>query len=258
VVYRPDLTPTSDLVWRPGDATDNGGRNYGLVETYESGGATYVDLIGGCSTLNRWRAMAPGGDPAGGDANCGIVRHFERFRLAGSQVAQHESRYYGYVGTHGALDGRVEFPARPHAALGGPGTSWAAFNLLRSGTWTAQIFPGAAGTEPIQLPWYVWDTVELDDGSAGLLASPVAAGSPVPAWGLDVLRWNGSSFVSVQHADGVVPVLLAQTATPARHTSESSLYGAYVGPGAERGLLVVDSAGRRRFVSLAEADAAAG
>jgi hypothetical protein len=255
LVYRPDLTPTSDLTWWPGDAPGNGGRNYGLVETYRASDSTYVDLVGGCSTLNRWRAMAPVTDPTGGDANCGMVRHFERFQLSGSQITGHQSVYYGYLGTHGGLEGRVEFPARPRAALGGPGTSWTAFNLLRSGSWSAQVFTEPMSTQPIELPgWYVWDTVELADGAAGLLASPIAPGSLVPSWELDVLRWNGSSsFVSVQHASGVVPVLLQYASTPSRHTSEGNLYGAYVGPGAARELLVVDAAGERRFVSLAEA-----
>lgn len=260
VVYRPDLTPTSDRFWWPGGSTDNGGRNYGLVETYTSGEGTYVDLVGGCSTLSRWRAMAPGADPTGGDANCGIVRHFERFQLDGSRIADHRSLYYGYVGTHGGVDGRVEFPARPHAALGGSGKTWTAFNVLRSGTWSAQVFTDPMSTQPMELAgWYVWDTVELADGGAGLLASPVAPGSLVPSWELDILRWNGSStFASVQHAAGVVPVLLPYASTATRHTSESSLYGAFVGPGAERELLVVDPTGKRRFLSLAEADAAAG
>jgi hypothetical protein len=252
VVYRSDLTPTSDRFWWPGGSTDNGGRNYGLVETYTAGERTYVDLIGGCSTLNRWRAMAPGADPTGGDANCGVARHFERFELDGSRIAKHRSVYYGYTGANGGLDARVEFPARPHAALGGPGTSWTAFNLLRSGNWSAQVFTDPASTRPTELPgWYVWDTVELADGSAGLLASRVAAGSLVPAWELDVLRWNGSAFSSVQHIPGAVPVLLPSPSTATRHTSEGSLYGAYVGPGAERNLLVADPAGRRTFVSLA-------
>ena len=100
----------------------------------------------------------------------------------------------------------------------------------------------------------MWDTVELADGAAGLLASPVAAGSLVPAWELDVLRWNGSSsFASVQHASGVVPVLLPHASTPTRHTSEGGLYGAYVGASSERALLVVNAAGKRSYVSLAEA-----
>ena len=94
---------------------------------------------GGCSTLNRWRAMAPKAEPTGGDANCGIARHFERFELDGNQIAEHRDLYYGYVRANGGLDARVEFPAR-HNPLGGPGTSWTAFNVLRSGTWSAQVF----------------------------------------------------------------------------------------------------------------------
>ena len=251
VVYRPDLTPTSDRFWWPGDTTENGGRNYGLVEAYTVGKRTYVDLIGGCSTINRWKAMAPGADPTGGDANCGIARHFERFELEGSRITEHRSVYYGYLGANGGLDARVEFPARAHAPLGGPGTSWTAFNVLRSGNWAAQVFTDPASTQPLELPgWYVWDTVELADGSAGLLASRVAPGSLVPSWELDVLRWNGSTFSSVQHVPGAVPVLLRYASTPTRHTSESSLYGAYVGPGAARNLLVADAEGRRTFVSL--------
>lgn len=254
LIYRPDLTPTSDTVWWPGGVTENGGRNYGLVETYRVDGTTYVDLIGGCSTLNRWRAMTSG-DPTGADANCGIARHFERFRLEGSRIAQHRSLYYGYVGSQGSLEGRVEFPARAHAALGGPGTSWTAFNLLRAGRWSAQVFPGPASTQPVELPgWYVWDTVELAGGGAALLAGRVAPGSLVPSWELDVLRWNGSSFASVQHAADAVPVLHPFASTSSRHTSESALYGAFVGPGAARKLLVVDAAGRRRYLSLAAAD----
>jgi hypothetical protein len=255
VVYRPNLTPTSDLVWSSGGNPDNGGRNYGLVESYRTRDGVYVDLVGGCSTLNRWRAMAAGAEPTGGDANCGIVRHFERFELSGTQIAQHQSVYYGYVGSHGALDGRVEFPARPRAPLGGPETSWTAFNVLRSGSWSTQVFTGPMTTQAMELPgWYLWDTVELEGGEAALLASRVPAGSLIPSWEVDVLRWNGSTtFASVQHLAGVVPVLLPQASTPMRHTSEPSLYGAYAGPGTRRELLVVDAAGRRRFVRLAEA-----
>jgi hypothetical protein len=245
VVYRPDLTPTSDLAWWPGDNPENGGRNYGLVETYQAGDRTYADLVGGCSTISRWRAMT-GAEETGGDANCGVTRHFERFELDGTRIAKHDTVYYGYLG----LEGRVEFPARPRAALGGRGTSWTAFNVVRGGTWSAQVFTGPMRTEPMELPgWYVWDTVELADGGAGLLASRVTPGSLVPSWELDVLRWNGSStFASVWHADGVVPALLPYASTPTRHTSEDSLYGAYAGSG---DLLVVDATGKRRFVSLA-------
>ena len=155
--------------------------------------------------------MAPGADPTGGDANCGIVRHFERFELDG--IADRASTAASTTATSAptaALDGRVEFPARPHAALGGPGTSWTAFNVLRSGTWSAQVFTDPTSTQPMELPgWYVWDTVELADGSAGLLASRGRRrAASFPTWELDVLRWNGSTFASVQHVAGVVPVLL--------------------------------------------------
>jgi hypothetical protein len=255
VVYRPDLTPTSDLTWWPGDVPGNGGRNYGLVETYRYGGGTYVDLIGGCSTIYRWRAMAPGADPTGGDANCGLVRHFERFQLSGTRITQHQSVYYGYVGTHGSFEGRAEFPSRPHAPLGGAGTTWTTFNLLRGGTWAAQVFTGPIATQPMQLPnWYVWDTIGLPGGGAALLASPVPAGSLTPAWELDILRWNGSSFVSIQHAGGVLPTLLPYASAPTRHSSESGLFGAYV---RQRRLLVADASGGRQFLPLAEADRAA-
>ena len=131
----------------------------------------------------------------------------------------------------------------PHSV--GREAAWTAFNLLRSGAWSAQVFPDPATSQAIQLPgWYVWDTIRLPGGRAALLASPVAAGSLTPAWELDVLRWNGSSFVPIQHAGGVVPVLLPYASTPTRHTSETSLFGAYERTSAagDRRLLVVDPA----------------
>jgi hypothetical protein len=56
-----------------------------------------------------------------------------------------------------------------------------------------------------------------------------------------------------------VPVLLPYASEPTRHTSETSLFGAYERPSAAGGRapLVVDPAGRRTFVNLAEADATA-
>lgn len=254
VVYRPDLTPTSDLTWWPGGQPGNGGRNYGLVEAYRAGGATYVDLVGGCSVLFRWRAMAPGAPASGGNDTCGIVRHFERFQLSGRQISRHQSVYYGYTGREGLLEGRVEYPGHPRAALGGPTTSWTAFNVLRSGSWSAQVFPGPMSTQPIALSgWYVWDTVALPDGGAGLLASRIAAGSMVPSRAFDLLRWDGSRFVSTQHVAGAVPAIMPYAPTPSLHSSETSRLATYVRTDARTGrlaLLVTEPSGARRFVAL--------
>ena len=149
-----------------------------------------------------------------------------------SQIAQHESVYYGYLGTHGALEGRVEFPARPRAALGGAGTSWTAFNLVRSGSWSAQVFTGPMSTQPMELPgWYVWDTVELPDGGAGLLASRVPPEAcPLLGARRPALERVDNLRLGPAHS-GRVPVLVPYASTPTRHTSETSFHGAYVGPG---------------------------
>jgi hypothetical protein len=253
LIYRPDSTPTADTTWIPGAKVENGGRNYGLVETYRRRGRTYVDLIGGCSVMSTWRAMLPGASASGGDDNCGIVRHFERFAVAGRAIAKRKGRYYGYFGTEGAFNGRVEYPAHPRAPLGGAGTSWTAFNVLRGSRWTTQVFRGPMTTRPLSLRgWFVWDTVKVGK-RAVLLATRVRPGQIVTPAHFNVLRWNGRRFRSVQHVAGAVPALLNFPPTERRHTLEHAVFGSFVRDvrgDDRRELLVASPSGGRRFVTL--------
>jgi hypothetical protein len=253
VVYRPNLTPTSDTTWFPGSLPANGGRNYGLVETYRRASGTYVDLIGGCSVRSTADAMRPAAAPTGGDDNCGIVRHYERFRLSGTRIVRHRSIYFGYASIDGALDRRVEYPARPRAALGGARTSWTAFNLLHGGTWSAQVYRGTVSTRPLVLPgWFVWDTLDTTRGAV-LLATRVASGQTIPSFAVGVLRWDGHRFRSIKHVKGVRPALVRFAQTSTRHTLESDVFGVFARRrhGGGTRLLVEERSGRRRFVTLA-------
>jgi hypothetical protein len=232
----------------PGGVAVNGGRNYGLVESYRTEGHTWIDLLGGCSVGATQRAMLPGQSTAGGDLECGVTRHVERFAVDGGQISQHQGIYYGYAPIDGTAEGRLEYPARPRAALGGPGTSWTAYNLRRAGTWSAQILEGPMTTSPVALSgWYVWDTVPASGGGSDLLASRVAPGAATPDWSFDVLRWDGAQFRSVQHVDGEIPMLVALPSTPSRHDSEGAASGALL---RGRRLLVADRGGHRRFVPI--------
>jgi hypothetical protein len=249
VIYRPDLTPTSDITWFPGGSTVNGGRNYGLVEAYRAGGTTYVDLLGGCSVAASQRAMREVARTSS-DAECGITRHVERFAVRGDRITNHTSLYYGYAPVQGTDEGRIEYPPRPRAPLGGPSTSWTAYNVRRGGTWAAQVLQGPMTTSPVDVAgWFVWATVPAPGGGASLLASRVTAGAVVPHWGFDVLRWNGSAFGSVKHVDGAVPALVSEPSTPTLHTSEQALSATTVRGGQ---LLVVGQDGSRRMVSISD------
>src|SRR5262249_55425152 len=51
VSYRPNLSPSGDLVWAAGDRLDHAGRNYGLVTRFTGrDGIERVTLHGGCTT----------------------------------------------------------------------------------------------------------------------------------------------------------------------------------------------------------------
>jgi hypothetical protein len=255
VFYRPDLTPTADTTWIPGGNPATLGRNYGLVQAYRFRRHTYVDLIAGCSVQSMRRAMRNADD---WNRVCGIVRHFERFRVSNS-IARREGPYYGFLSTHGELEGRVEFPSRPRAALAGPGTSWTIFNLYRGGQWAAQVFDHPGATAPrLELPgWFVWDTADLDaDGKAEVLATAVRADGLASVYGMpwefDILRFDGIGFVSVFHADTVVPALLRYASTPSKHTTEENIFGSFardVSGDGRPDLLVEDSSGRLSYLS---------
>ena len=94
------------------------------VETYQSGGAHLRRPRRRLLDAESLARDGAGGDPTGGTRTAGSSATSSASSSPARRSREHQSLYYGYVGTHGGLDGRVEFPARPHAALGGRGTSW--------------------------------------------------------------------------------------------------------------------------------------
>jgi len=226
VLYRPDLTPTGDVTWMPGGVAENAGRNYGLVESYRYRDRSYVDLVAGCPVEYARRAIVSG-RPDGGDPYCGITRHFERFSIASDAIVRTGGVYYGYYGNEGAFEGRVEYPAHPRAPLGGPGTSWTAFDVFTGGRWEVQVFAGPTALRPkLVLPnWFIWDTAILDrSGQAMLLASRVTRGSAIPQRGFDILRWSRRGFHSIYHASDTLPALVRLANTPTRHVLDSNIF----------------------------------
>jgi hypothetical protein len=250
LVYRPDFAPTSDTTWQIGGTAANGGRNYGLVTTFARRGTRYATLAGGCTVAYRRAAMGGPAAPFDDGGHCGIVRHFEAFRLAAGRIVQHRSAYHGYSVETGPAVGRVEFPRHAVADLTGRGSAWSLYNLFRDGRWRIQLYADPLAPRVAELDgWFVWDAVDLDrDGRAELLATRTPG--LVPPWSFDVLRWDGRRVVSRFHADGVAPALLRYPSTAAAHSSESDLYGVFArdtnrdGP---RELLVEDRRGRRFF-----------
>ena len=258
VLYRPNLTPTGDLMWMPGGVYENGGRNYGLVESYRYRGRSYVDLIGGCSVEYSRRALVSGA-PDGGDPLCGIVRHLERFTVSPNDIARVGGNYYGFYSHEGAFDGRVEYPAHPRGPIGGRGSSWTAFDVFAGGRWSIQVFGGPTALQPTTIVpnWFVWDTAVLDPGGqAVLLASRVTRSTSIPERGLDLLRWTRRGFRSVHHSAGVVPALVRLTSTPKRHVLESNLFSSLTsdldGDGTAE-ILVENSKGQRSWLAWRKA-----
>jgi hypothetical protein len=81
----------------------------------------------------------------------------------------------------------------------------------------------------------------------------MALGQLVAPFEMDVLRWNGQAFRSMQHVGGVVPRLVRLAPRPTLRSSESGLFGAFVHDVAADGrpeVLVTGADGRRRFVTL--------
>jgi hypothetical protein len=229
VLYRADLTPTGDTTWIPGGISATLGRNYGLVDAYRNRGKTYVDLLGGCSVESMRRAMRASRLGRGWEYVCGIVRHFERFRVQGDTIVRIGGAYHGFSSTGGPLQGRLEFPANAHAAVGGRRSAWAVFNLFRNGRWAIVAYDQPDAVTPrLELAgWFVWDAADLDrDGRAELLASKVSRGYAAP-WSFNVLAWTGTRFVSILHRDGVAPALLRYPNAPSTHTTEENIFGAY-------------------------------
>jgi hypothetical protein len=226
VIYRPDFTPTSDVVWAYPEGT---GRNYGLVEAHDSGLGQTVTLIGGCSVAKTRDTMHTGqlsSDP------CGLEHHYEWFSIQGQAIGQHSSRYYGWYMNQGYWQDRLEFPFPSSVAITG-GRLWSIFNLYRDGQWQVEMLPDPADPDhPIEAPgWYVWGAV-VDGAGQVLLAATRTRATPstavesyIPPWEFDLLRWQNGGLVSVSHHAGVVPSLALYPPGPDYHVSDGDTFG---------------------------------
>ena len=233
VVYRPDLTPTSDRFWWPGGSTDNGGRNYGLVEAYTVGSAptsTSSAAARRSTAGRRWRreptpraATPTAASPATSSASSST----------GPRSPSTAASTTATSAPTAASTRRVEFPARPHArarrprheldrlqppALGhlvGPGLHRSvehaadrAARLVRVGHGRARRTARRAARQP------------------GRRRQPRSLpGSSTSCAG------TARRFASIQHVPARCPCCSPIRSTPTRHTSEAAFYGAFVGPG---------------------------
>ena len=253
LLYRPDLTPTGDTTWLPGGTTANGGRNYGLLESYSSGGQNYVDLIGGC-TVEFSRRAALTGAPDGGDPLCGIVRHLERFQVDSNTVARLGGAYYSYSPQDGSMKGRVEYPAHAHVPIVGRGRIWTVFDVYDGTRWSIQVFTSPRQTTPaLTLPgWFVWDAADVDrDGRSELLATRMPVGQPIPPRQFDILSWTHGRFRSIRHINGYLPALVRLTNTVSRHTDDSNIFSSLTVDLDHRGyadILVEDAKANRSWL----------
>lgn len=226
VIYRPDFTPTSDLVW---SYREGSGRNYGLLESHDSGAEQMVTLIGGCSvakTRDSMRLHQLSDDP------CGLQHHYEWFLVKGQSIAQHSGRFFGWAGSDGPWQNRLEFPFPSSVPLTG-GSLWSVFNLYSDGRWWTELLPNPADpNHAIEIPgWYVWGTVSDLSGHILLAATRTAATrstaveSYVPPWEFDFLRWEDGGLVSIGHYAGVVPSLVLYPPGPSYHVSDGDTFG---------------------------------
>jgi hypothetical protein len=226
VIYRPDLTPTSDYVWV---YPEGGGRDYGLVESHSTSDGTMVTLIGGCSVAKTHDTMLTGNLS---DDPCGLFHHYEWFSVKGQSIVQHSGRFFGWFGTTGRWQNRLEFPFPSAVRLSG-GSLWSVFNLYRDGRWRAELLPNPADPDhAIEVPgWYVWGSVTDRSGRALIAATRTAAtattdvASYIPPWEFDLLAWNGAGLVSLAHHSGVVPSLALYPPGPAYHVSDGDTFG---------------------------------
>lgn len=275
VLYRPDFAPTGDTSWFTGNLTEHGGRNYGILETFDYKGQTYADLVGGCTVNLMKQAIKDHKIPDGTKGGyCHLHRHFERFTVNGDSLNHLGSIFYSYSGKYGpknisALSDRiVEVPANAHARIGGSGSMWTVFNLYKEGHWYIEMSPDPQNTRFIEKKgWFVWDTVDLfGNGEAQLLATKITpdgatkSGYYFAGQNFDILKWDGSDLVSIYHQDGYLPYLARYPNTPAKHTSESAIFGSLIQIGGENNtpyLLIEDKAGGLKFLDIAKTFASA-
>ncbi len=226
VIYRPDFTPTSDYVW---GYPEGGGRDYGLVESHDVGGDKVVTLVGGCSVAKTHDTMRTG---ELSDDPCGLFHHYEYFLVHGQSIVQHSGRFFGWYGSVGLWQDRLEFPFPSQIPLTG-GSNWSVFNLYRDGQWRAQLLPDPANPDStIEVPgWYVWGSVTDGFGRVMLAATrtratdSTAVESYVPPWEFDLLQWRDGQLVPLLHRDGVVPSLVLYPPGPDYHVSDGDTFG---------------------------------
>lgn len=226
VIYRQDFTPTSDYVWV---YPEGGGRDYGLLESHVTGDGTMATLIGGCSVAKTHDTMLTG---QLSDDPCGLFHHYEWFLLRGQSIVQHSGRFFGWFGTVGRWQDRLEFPFPSAVRLTGH-TLWSVFNLYRDGQWRMELLPNPADPDhAIEVAgWYVWGSVTDRSGHVLLAATRTAATSTtdvasyIPPWEFDLLAWRGGGLVSLAHHSAVVPSLVLYPAGPGYHASDGDTFG---------------------------------
>jgi hypothetical protein len=152
--------------------------------------------------------------------------------VRGQSIIQHAGRFFGWFGTVGRWQDRLEFPFPSAVRLTG-GTLWSVFNLYRDGQWRMQLLPNPAEPDhAIEVAgWYVWGSVTDGSGRVLLAATKTTAstttdiGSYIPPWEFDLLAWNGGRLVSLAHHSGVVPSLILYPPGPAYHASDGDTFG---------------------------------
>lgn len=273
LIYRSDLTPTSDTTWTSG-STPNGGRNYGLALSFSHQAKQYAVLIGGCPVRSAREAMKTGVLPGGRqdtslgstDGHCGIHHHYESFLLQGLGIAGHFNHYYSYSVSDGFFHARPEFPGTPVGPIGGVGTMWIGFNLFDAppgsqgeGQWQIELRPNPSDPSVVvkQRGWYIWDIVDLNsDGKAEILATRAAANSTSPyvlPWEVDVLVWNGQDLESVFHRNGVAPSLFKYSSDSTKYFSGGMREGTLTGDdkhGDVKVVMVEDKTGARSLLRV--------
>jgi hypothetical protein len=242
-LYGSDLLPHSDLTWVSSGRTDNSGRNYGLFERLDAPDSFL--MVGGCSVFNARSSMIAG-TPV--NRQCSLHHHIEFFQLAGARIVTHASRYFGYAGTDGVWESRIEYLLNSQPGFGGPDS--VVFNLYRNGQWRLVVMPEPAHPQvTLEFPgWYAWDSVRAPDGRPLLLATRAPGGggtaSRVLPWEFDVLDWNGQGPVSILHRVGEAPAIFAYPQLDWRHSSDGLPYGVFTTPsGRGINVLVTDNSG---------------
>jgi hypothetical protein len=183
-----------------------------------------VTLIGGCGvakTRDTMHTHRLSDDP------CGLQHHYEYFYIQDQLIVQHEGAFFGWAGTDGLWQNRLEFPFPSNVALTG-GSLWSVFNLYRDGEWRAELLPNPADPESAieAAGWYVWGSVSNRSGKVFLAATRTAStestsvDSYVPPWQFDFLAWRAGGLVSARHYDDLVPSLALVPPGPGYHASD--------------------------------------